>query len=71
MTPKLSAALRPAESPAMLVLALLLVSDSVSEQTPPSLPVRTSRASIDTGANNADSTAKKLRKAAKRLQKFL
>jgi len=33
---------------------------------PPSLPVRTSSASSETGASNADSTARKLNKAARR-----
>lgn len=35
-------------------------------QRPPSWPVRTSSASIETGAHNADSTARKPRHAAKR-----
>lgn len=40
-----------------------------TRQTPPSLPVRTSSASIEAGATKADNTAKKLRKAATRLHK--
>ena len=35
---------------------------------PPSLPVRTSSASSETGASKADSTARKLSQAAKRNQ---
>ena len=45
------------ESPAEAVL---------TEQIPPSLPARTSWASMDTGATNADSTARKLSQAARR-----
>ena len=37
-------------------------------QMPPSLPVRTSSASSDTGASSADSTARKLSQAARRNQ---
>ena len=40
-----------------------------TRQTPPSLPVRTSSASIEAGATSADNTATKLRKAATRLHK--
>lgn len=45
------------ESPAEAVL---------TEQIPPSLPARTSWASMDTGATNADSTARKPSQAARR-----
>jgi hypothetical protein len=41
----------------------------VRVQMPPSLPVRTSCASMDAGATNADRTARKLRNAAKRAHK--
>ena len=37
-------------------------------QIPPNLPVRTSSASMETGATSADNTARKLRNAAKRTQ---
>jgi hypothetical protein len=40
-----------------------------TRQIPPSLPVRTSSASIEAGALSADNTARKLRKAATRLHK--
>ena len=40
-----------------------------TKQSPPSLPVRTSCASMDAGATKADNTAKQLRKAATRRHK--
>src|SRR3990167_8297637 len=46
----------------------LLADAAVALQRPPSWPVRTSSASIDTGAHNADSTARKLKPAARRIQ---
>ena len=50
----------PEPVPEMLAKSVLTL------QIPPSWPVRTSRASIDTGAHNADSTARKLSQAARR-----
>ncbi len=44
----------------------LLAETALALQRPPSLPVRTSSASKDTGATNADSTARKPNQAAKR-----
>src|SRR2546427_12599672 len=44
----------------------LMAEVSLTLQRPPSLPLRTSSASMDTGASKADSTARKLRKAARR-----
>ena len=43
----------------------LLLEAALRLQMPPSWPVRTSSASMDTGASNADSTARKLKKAAR------
>ena len=43
----------------------------LTAQMPPSLPVRTSSASMDAGATNAEKTASKLRRAARRDQKLL
>ena len=40
-----------------------------TKQSPPSLPVRTSSASMDAGATKADNTAKQLWKAATRRHK--
>lgn len=57
-----------AASPAMSAAVALAV---FARQSPPSLPVRTSSASIDAGAISADNTAKKLRKAATRRHKGL
>ena len=51
----------PEAAPEMLAKSVLTL------QIPPSWPVRTSWASIDTGAHNADSTARKLNQAAKRV----
>lgn len=52
-----------AASPAISAAVALAV---FTKQSPPSLPVRTSSASMDAGATKADNTARKLRKAAKR-----
>ncbi len=57
------AELLPAAAPSTL---LLVAAKLFKLQTPPSLPLCTSCASIDTGAHNADNSATKLRKAAKR-----
>jgi hypothetical protein len=55
-----------AASPAISAAVALAV---LTKQSPPSLPVRTSSASMDAGATKADNTARKLKKAAMRLHK--
>lgn len=56
----------PACSAPSLPASELPDSAALTLQMPPSLPVRTSWASMDTGAHSADSTARKLKQAARR-----